>query len=363
MHKFLIANAAKKALYRRISYNSINRNGIVSCYSTDSNGQHKQLPPQPSTSSLDILKTLSSHLWPDAMIEKNATNIKVRVVTSVSLLLGAKVINIQVPFIFKDIIDSFHINTTAASSLASSSPSIASIPPEILIASPVALVLGYGIARATSAAFTELRNAVFSTVASGAIRTVALDTFKHLHQLDMQFHLDRNTGELSRIIDRGSRSINFALSQMLFNVVPTALEVGLVSSILAYNLGYEYAVVAATTVGVYTYFTVTVSDWRTQIRKNMNKEEAIASGKIVDSLINYETVKLFNNEEHEARCYDDSLKKFQVASIATQSSLSALNFGQSAIFSVGLTVIMYMTTQNIINGIGMFTVTIIHIYT
>jgi len=172
----------------------------------------------------------------------------------------------------------------------------------------------------------------------------------HLHKLDTQFHLDRNTGELAKTIDRGTRSINFALSLMIFNVFPIFLEVGLVGGILAYNLGSSYALVAVSTVGVYTAFTVVVSNTRTKIRKAMNQEETKASGKLTDSLINYETVKLFTNELYETNRYDKSLEGFQKASIKTQTSLSALNFGQNAIFSVGLTAMMYMCAKGIMNG-------------
>ena len=212
------------------------------------------------------------------------------------------------------------------------------------------MVIGYGLSRSTASGAAELRSAIFSTVAQDAIRQVSRQIFVHLHNLDMQFHLERNTGVLSRTIDRGSRSINFALSSILFNVVPTALEVSLVSGILAVNFGAPYAAVAVGTIATYTAFTVIVSNWRTEIRKKMNKEEAAASGKVVDSLINYETVKLFQNEVHEANRYDTSLAGFQKASIKTQTSLSLLNFGQNAIFSCGLTAIMYMCMLDIQAG-------------
>ena len=303
-----------------------------------------------------ILKELGVHIWPNKDKHPNAFAIKMRVIASVALLGGSKIINIQVPFVFKHLVDVLDEKrfggglVTDASTMIDSLPSLDEQSLQLLLASPVALALSYGIARSTSEGMAQLRSAVFSKVAHGAIRQVARDVFDHLHRLDYQFHLDRNTGQLSRTIDRGSRSINFALSAMLFNVVPTALEVILVSSVLAYNFGSLYAAVALTTIASYTAFTVTVSDWRTTIRKNMNREETNASGKVVDSLINYETVKLFSNERHEAERYDRNLKGFQAASILTQQSLSALNFGQNAIFSVGLTAIMYLTTQSILAG-------------
>jgi len=303
-----------------------------------------------------ILRELGNHLWPSSDKNPNAMAIKARVGLAISLLAGSKIINIQVPFVFKHLVDTLDTRVNTAGATVDASSVIASIPAmdeqtlQLLLASPVALALSYGIARSTAEGMAQLRSAVFAKVAHGAIRQVARDVFDHLHRLDYQFHLDRNTGQLSRTIDRGSRSINFALSAMLFNVVPTALEVMLVSGILAHNFGAAYAAVAVGTIGSYTAFTVSVSDWRTGIRKAMNREEINASGKVVDSLINYETVKLFSNERHEAQRYDASLKGFQEASISTQTSLSALNFGQSAIFSVGLTVMMYMTTQSILAG-------------
>jgi len=298
-------------------------------------GDNKPSPAkQQASADWRILGELTRHLWP-----ANNADVKMRVVASMSLLVASKLANIQVPFIFKALIDSLEAGAGGASSSV-----------EVLVASPLLLALGYGVARSSAAGFAELRNAIFSKVAHGAIRQVARDTFEHLHRLDMQFHLDRNTGQLARTIDRGSRSINFALSAMLFNVFPTALEVSLVSAILAHQLGPEYAAVAVATIGTYTLFTVTVSDWRTEIRKKMNAEETAAGGKVVDSLINYETIKLFGAEKHEADRYDANLQAFQRASVKTQTSLSFLNFGQNAIFSAGLTAMMYMTVNSIIAG-------------
>ena len=283
-----------------------------------------------------ILNELSLHLWP------SDPSIKARVVASLGLLCASKLANIQVPFIFKALIDALSDGQIEALSALQ--------PDTLLYSTPLVLALSYGLARSSAAGFAELRNTIFSVVAHSAIRQVARDVFSHLHRLDMQFHLDRNTGQLARTIDRGSRSINFALSAMLFNVFPTVLEVGLVSGILAYQLGPSYALVAVATIGSYTVFTVTVSDWRTEIRKRMNAEETAAGGKVVDSLVNYETIKLFGAEAREADRYDESLQGYQRASIATQSSLSFLNFGQNAIFSAGLTAMMCMTVQAVQGG-------------
>jgi ATP-binding cassette, subfamily B (MDR/TAP), member 7 len=294
-----------------------------------------------SDDDLRILNDLRAYLWPSKGTP-NATAVKTSVVASLSLLFLSKGINIYVPFLFKDLVDNFQAFDAATSTIATA--------PELYGSMPIFLVLGYGLARATAAGSAELRNAIFSTVSHGTIRQISRSVFEHLHRLDMQFHLDRNTGVLSRTIDRGTRSINFALTAMLFNVFPTALEVALVGGILTYNMGSSYALVATSTVAAYTLFTVKISDWRTGIRKKMNQEESAASGKAIDSLINYETVKLFGNEKHEADRYDESLKGFKDASVATQQSLSALNFGQNAIFSCGLTAVMYMATQDILAG-------------
>ena len=216
----------------------------------------------------ELLRALTKHLWPTASENPEALQIKGRVVASMALLLGAKMTNITVPFLFKELVESFeftHAAGGAAAAVAAQAAAASSLPPDALLGAPIALVLGYGIARMTTAGFTELRNAIFSKVALSAIRTVATDTFRHLLRLDLSYHLSKNTGEVTRVLDRGSRSINFALSQMLFNVLPTALEVSLVSSILAYNFGAPYAAVAVGTIGVYTLFTVKVSDWRTQV--------------------------------------------------------------------------------------------------
>ena len=321
--------------------NSIIDGNIVSARSFSTPPSIPPTKPSKSSSiflsSIDqkIIKELSKYLWPSSVTTPNANQLKLRILASVGLLIGAKLINIEVPFLFKDLIDHLEVVNT----------SVDVLPYTV----PITMVAGYGLARSASAGFGELRNVIFSKVAQDSIRQISNNIFLHLHSLDLSFHLERNTGVLSRTIDRGTRSINFALNSLLFNVFPTILEVGLVSSILAYQLGPSYALVALTTVTGYTIFTVKISNWRTEIRKIMNQEESIASGKIIDSLINYETVKLFNNEVYEAKSYNSSLMNFQNASLNTQTSLSLLNFGQNFIFSAGLTVMMSMAVMDVIN--------------
>jgi len=236
-----------------------------------------------------ILKTLGQHLWPSTALHHDAASLKARVVLSMGLLISSKLITIQVPFLFKNIVDQLNMAPDAFLTGAA--------------AVPLSLLVGYGLARTTATAFQELRNSVFATVAQKAIRKVSRDVFVHLHDLELDYHLNRSTGAVSRVIDRGGRSINFVLSAMLFNIVPTALEMSLVAYILSVQCGWKHACVALGTVGTYTVFTVLITQWRTKFRKDMVRIENEASGKAVDSLLNYETVKYFGNEEHEANRY------------------------------------------------------------
>lgn len=286
--------------------------------------------------SKEILTFLLGHLWPSEQ-SAEAKEIKQRVVASAGLVLAAKALTIQVPFLFKELVDSMGVAASAAAQA-----------PEVAV--PLALVLGYGVARFSASASTELSNAVFATVAQKTIRKVAVRVFKHLHDMDLKFHLERQTGALSRVIDRGSRSIDFVLRAMAFRVVPTALEIGLVTAIMAQTYGLPFAGVTVGTLAAYTTFTVAVTQWRDEIRRQMNKMENEAGAKVIDSLMNYETVKYFNNETHEAARYDESLLGYQKAALKTQTSLSLLNAGQNGIFSVGLTAIMYMASQGIVAG-------------
>ncbi|RLN10742.1 hypothetical protein BBJ28_00008889 [Nothophytophthora sp. Chile5] len=289
----------------------------------------------PDTSK-EILSFLLGHLWPKEDTPE-AKEIKQKVAISAGLVVASKALTIQVPFIFKELVDTMGVASTA---LAQS--------PEVTL--PLAMVLGYGLARFSASASSELANAVFATVAQKTIRKVAVRVFNHLHAMDLKFHLDRQTGALSRIIDRGSRSIDFVLRAMAFRVVPTVLEIGMVSAIMATSFGLPYAGVTIGTLTAYTTFTVLVTQWRDEIRRDMNRLENEAGAKVIDSLMNYETVKYFNNEQHETARYDESLKGYQTAALKTQTSLAMLNAGQNGIFSIGLTAIMYMACEGIAAG-------------
>ncbi|CAG9115935.1 unnamed protein product [Plutella xylostella] len=294
-------------------------------------------------SGTDMIRGMMEYVWP-----KDDKAIRDRVVMSLSLLFGAKVMNISVPFFFKYAVD--EVNKGMA--VANGGELILGMEtvPQAVGTTVFSLLVGYGIARATAAGFNELRNAVFARVAQHSIRKLACNVFTHLHSLDLSFHLGRQTGALSKTIDRGSRAINFVLSAMIFNVVPTIFELCLVSSILGLKGGLAFTGLAFGCVGVYAAFTLLVTQWRTQFRVHMNRAENDAGNKAVDSLINYETVKYFNNEKYELEKYDESLKKYEAASLKTASSLALLNFGQHAIFSGGLSLIMIMAANQIAQG-------------
>ncbi|XP_043491346.1 iron-sulfur clusters transporter ABCB7, mitochondrial isoform X1 [Polistes fuscatus] len=295
-----------------------------------------------AVNSTDMLKAMLKYIWPE-----DDPEIKKRVKIAVGLLIGSKVLNVTVPFIFKYAVDNLNqhsIETTGKAMLTLGTA------PETITTVATSLLVGYGIARAGAAGFSELRNAVFAKVAQHSIRKIAKNVFLHMHNLDLAFHLSRQTGALSKVIDRGSRGINFVLSAMVFNVVPTIFELALVSTILGLKCGPEYASLAFGCVGIYTVYTLAVTQWRTKFRVYMNQAENEAGNKAIDSLINYETVKYFNNEKFEAERYDQSLKKYEAASLKTSTSLAMLNFGQNAIFSTALSFIMILAAKNIMNG-------------
>ena len=275
---------------------------------------------------------MKSYVWP-----KDQGEIKKRVVASLSLLIGAKLINIQVPIMFKYAVDNLSaLNFTTPEAAAYSTA--------------FALVAGYGMARATSSGFNELRDAVFARVAQNSIRNMARSLFQQLHNLDMSFHLSRQTGAMSKAIDRGTRGINFVLRAFVFHIAPTIFEVSLVSGLLWYNCGGQFAACALSTLVAYATWTLSVTAWRTQFRIRMNKADNEMGNIAIDSLLNYETVKYFNNEKYEVERYDKVLAKYEDANLKTFHSLALLNFGQQFIFSCGLTGIMLLAVQGIKNG-------------
>ncbi|KAF2213391.1 hypothetical protein CERZMDRAFT_66888 [Cercospora zeae-maydis SCOH1-5] len=278
-----------------------------------------------------IIKDMSKYLWP-----KNDIGTKFRVGLSVGLLVSAKVLNVQVPFYFKNIIDSMNIDFAAVGGTA------------MTVAG--ASIFAYGATRIGAAVFQEFRNAIFATVSQKAIRKVAGNVFEHLLRLDLNFHLARQTGGLTRAIDRGTKGISFLLTSMVFHIIPTALEISLVSGILTYNYGWKFAALTVGTMAAYSWFTIATTAWRTKFRKQANAADNKGATVAVDSLINYEAVKYFNNEAYEAKRYDGALKNYEAASIKVATSLAYLNSGQNLIFSTALTGMMYMGAQGVAAG-------------
>ncbi|KAG9548043.1 ABC transporter-like protein, partial [Aureobasidium melanogenum] len=278
-----------------------------------------------------IIKDMAHYLWP-----KDDFGTRFRVGLSIALLVGAKVLNVQVPFYFKSIVDSMNIDFAAVGGTA------------VTVAG--ATIFAYGATRIGAAVFQEVRNAVFASVAQKAIRRVAATVFEHLLKLDLNFHLSRQTGGLTRAIDRGTKGISFLLQSMVFHIIPTALEISLVCGILTWQYGFKFALITAATMVGYSAFTILTTSWRTKFRKAANAADNKGATVAVDSLINYETVKYFNNERYEVGRYDAALKNYQDASIKVATSLAFLNSGQNLIFSSALTAMMYYGADGVATG-------------
>lgn len=278
------------------------------------------------------VKSLLPYLWAE-----NRWDLRSRVILALIFLVLAKIIGVYVPFLFKDAVDAI-------------APA-GKVPTEALAAAvPTGLILGYGIARVSGLLFGELRDAVFVKVGQHALRNIALETFKHLHALSLTFHLERRTGGLSRIIERGTKGIDFLLRFMLFNILPTLLEICLISGVFWNKFGFAYAAITFGALSSYIFFTIWVTDWRLKFRREMNAQDTKANTKAIDSLLNFETVKYFTNEAHEANRYDAALRGFEQASVKSQLSLTLLNVGQGIIISLGLVIVLWMAAQGTVDG-------------
>tara|TARA_X000000950_G_scaffold48595_1_gene56568 strand:+ start:6739 stop:8526 length:1788 start_codon:yes stop_codon:yes gene_type:complete len=276
------------------------------------------------------ISLLAPFLWP-----KNKISIKIRVFLAILCLLLAKAANLGTPPILGYAVDS----------LTELSQGI-----NVYMLIPLALIISYGIARVAALAFGELRNAIFSKVAQNAITQLTLNTFKHLHSLSLQFHLGRQTGALSKFIDRGTKGVNFLLNYVLFNVIPTIIEIFLVAGILAFIYGLKYAFVTLITIALYVIVTFSVTQWRLQFRRRMNAADNAVSTKLIDSLLNFETVKYFNNEEHEYRRLFESLDQYEKEAINNQYSLSYLNIAQTIVIMTGIIIMLSMSAFDIRAG-------------
>ncbi len=271
------------------------------------------------------LKTLLPYLW----------EWKWRVVFAMACLVLAKMANVGIPMVLKEIVDSLTVSAPLANAV---------------LVLPMALLVAYGLLRLSTTAFTELREFFFARVTQRAVRNIALKVFRHLHALSLRFHLNRQTGGVTRDIERGTRGISTLISYTLFSILPTLVEISLVLGYLSLQYDLWFSVITITALVIYITFTVLVTEWRTHFRRTMNDLDSKANVRAIDSLLNYETVKYFGNEEYEARRYDEGLQRYERAAVRSQNSLSLLNTGQSLIIATAVTLILWRATLGVIAG-------------
>jgi ABC-type transport system involved in Fe-S cluster assembly fused permease/ATPase subunit len=270
-----------------------------------------------------------AHLWPYLWAYKG------RVVLALAFMIGAKVANVGVPLLLKNLVDRLapHANTAQA-----------------MLAVPVGLLVAYGLLRLSTSLFTELRELVFAKATEGAARSISLQVFSHLHALSLRFHLERQTGGMTRDIERGTRAVHSLISYSLYSIVPTLIEVAMVLTLLAVKFDMMFAWITLAALVFYITFTVSVTHWRTRFRREINELDSKAHTRAIDSLLNYETVKYFNNEAFETRRYDEALERLRKAGVKTQQTLSVLNTGQQTIIAVGLIIMLWRATQGVVVG-------------
>ncbi|MFM2275765.1 MAG: hypothetical protein RL211_1637 [Pseudomonadota bacterium] len=285
---------------------------------------HSTAPP-PARSDWATLQRLFPYLW----------RYKWRVVAALAFMVGAKLANVGVPLLLKNLVDAMSIKPN---------------DPQAMLVVPIALLVGYGLLRLSTSLFTELRELVFAKATEGAARSISLEVFRHLHALSLRFHLERQTGGMTRDIERGTRGVHSLISYSLYSIIPTLIEVTLVLTLLAVKFDMWFAWITIIALVLYVAFTVTVTEWRTQFRKKMNEMDSTAHSRAIDSLLNYETVKYFNNEEFEAKRYDENLERYRRAAVKSQTTLSLLNTGQQLIIAVALVVMLYRATQGVVDG-------------
>ena len=261
---------------------------------------------------------------------------KWRVMAALAFMVGAKVANVGVPLLLKELVDAMNPNLISGTNA--------------LLVVPVALLLGYGLLRLSTSLFTELRELVFSKATEGAARSISLEVFRHLHNLSLRFHLERQTGGMTRDIERGTRAVRTLIGFTLFNIAPTLIEMALVLTLLAVKFDAWFAWITVAALVLYISYTITVTEWRTQFRIKMNEMDGQAHTRAIDSLLNYETVKYFNNEAFEAKRYDENLEKFRAASVKSQTTLSLLNTGQQLIIATALVAMLWRATQGVVEG-------------
>jgi ABC-type transport system involved in Fe-S cluster assembly fused permease/ATPase subunit len=293
-------------------------------------GRHDNSPPANSTtqkerSDVQTLKRLFPYLW----------RYKWRVIAALSFMVAAKLANVGVPLLLKQLIDAMSIPMGSATAL---------------LVVPLGLLVAYGLLRLSTSVFTELRELVFAKATEGASRSISLEVFRHLHNLSLRFHLERQTGGMTRDIERGTRAVNNLISYSLYSIVPTLIEVTLVLTLLAVKYDVWFAFITLIALFFYVTFTVIVTNWRTQFRKEMNELDSTSHSRAIDALLNYETVKYFNNEEFEAQRYDKNLESYRKAALKSQSTLSLLNTGQQLIIALSLVAMLWRATQGVVDG-------------
>ena len=287
---------------------------------------------QPNASGWHTIQRVLPYLWP-----AGEAWVKRRVVLALLLLLAAKVVSVATPFFYKAAVDA----------LAGEAPSAAAL----LALSAVGLTVAYGVARLGAVGFGELRDAVFVRVGQRALRKLALEPFTHIHRLSMRYHISRKTGGLSRIIERGVKGVDFLLRFMLFSIGPLILELSMVAVLFALLFGIWYMVAVVVTIALYVIYTFRITEWRVQIRRQMNDQDTDANQKAIDSLLNFETVKYFGAERREASRYDGAMAAYEGLAVKTGQSLSVLNFGQATIITTGLVIVMVMAAQGVQAGV------------
>ena len=280
---------------------------------------------KPQRSDWATLQRLLPYLW----------QYKVRVVLALAFMVAAKMANVSVPLLLKQLVDAMSIKPGSV---------------EALLVVPLGLLLAYGGLRLCTSLFTELRELVFAKATEGATRSIALQVFGHLHALSLRFHLERQTGGMTRDIERGTRGVQSLISYSLYSIIPTLIEVAMVLALLGTKFDMGYVWITLVALVLYITFTVVVTEWRTKFRREMNELESTSQTKAIDSLLNYETVKYFNNEAFEARRYDESLEKLRKARIKSQTTLSLLNTGQQLIIAVALVLMLWRATQGVADG-------------
>ncbi len=285
------------------------------------------MPPAAAATRTDwsTLRRLLPFLW----------RYRLRVALALAFMIGAKLANVGVPVLLKRLVDSLSLSPVDARSL---------------LVVPVGLLLAYGGLRLTTSLCTELRELIFAKATEGTSRHISLAVFRHLHDLGLRFHLERQTGGMTRDIERGTRAVHSLISYSLYSIVPTLVEIAMVLGILSWRFDAGFAVITAVALVGYIAFTVGVTEWRTRFRREMNELDSVAHTKAIDSLLNYETVKYFNNEDYEARRYDESLERLRKAALKSQTTLSMLNAGQQLIIAVALVAILWRATQGVVAG-------------